>query len=263
MGSALSAELTRRRERLHGAPPVPWATPERSHAVLGRAVAELAQTARDTGTGWRVAWCAGAGVTGTGADTLHDEVATFSVLLDELSRHSDVPGSLFVASSAGGLYAGSPEPPFTEAHPVVPLSAYGEAKLAQEDLAREFARRTGVPTLVGRIANLYGPGQNLAKAQGLISHLCRAHLTGQPISIYVPLDTVRDYLFVADAAAMVADALDVLDAARTRHRRAQDPRLAAGHHGRRPAGRLPTGSSSACPGWSSAPRPSRSTRPAT
>ncbi len=59
------------------------------------------------------------------------------------------------------------------------------------------------PLLVGRLSNLYGPGQDLAKPQGLISQLCRAQLTRRPLSIYVSLDTRRDYLFVDDAAAMV------------------------------------------------------------
>jgi UDP-glucose 4-epimerase len=64
--------------------------------------------------------------------------------------------------------------------------------------------------LIGRIANLYGPGQNLTKPQGLISHLCRSQLTGQPISVYVSLDTLRDYIYVDDAAALVIDGLDRL-----------------------------------------------------
>ena len=64
--------------------------------------------------------------------------------------------------------------------------------------------------LIGRIANLYGPGQNMAKAQGLISQICRAHLSGQPLSIYVSLDTLRDYLFAPDAAALIKGGLDRL-----------------------------------------------------
>jgi UDP-glucose 4-epimerase len=64
--------------------------------------------------------------------------------------------------------------------------------------------------LIGRIANIYGPGQNLAKAQGLISQICRSHLTGQPLSIFVSLDTLRDYLFAPDCAALIVDGLALL-----------------------------------------------------
>ena len=57
--------------------------------------------------------------------------------------------------------------------------------------------------MVGRLSNLYGPGQNLAKPQGLVSRLVRASLLSKPLTIFVPLDTSRDYLFTTDAAALV------------------------------------------------------------
>jgi UDP-glucose 4-epimerase len=41
-----------------------------------------------------------------------------------------------------------------------------------------------------------------------VSHLCRAHFTGASLGIYVPMDTLRDYLFIDDAAALVVDVLD-------------------------------------------------------
>ena len=97
----------------------------------------------------------------------------------------------------------SPRPPRQQ-----PISPYGQAKLLTEQVASDFARSTGTPLLIGRIANLYGPGQNLTKPQGLISQLCRSHLIRQPLSIYVPLDTGRDYLFVDDAARLVLAGLD-------------------------------------------------------
>jgi UDP-glucose 4-epimerase len=72
----------------------------------------------------------------------------------------------------------------------------------------QFSHTTGVPTVIGRIANLYGAGQDLGKAQGLVSHICRSYLTAQPVSVYVSLDTLRDYLYVSDGAALVVDLLD-------------------------------------------------------
>ena len=79
-----------------------------------------------------------------------------------------------------------------------------------EARTRDFARRTGVPTMIGRITNVYGPGQNLGKAQGLISQLGKAYLLRQPISLYVSLDTTRDYIFVDDCARMIIAAVDDL-----------------------------------------------------
>ncbi len=136
--------------------------------------------------------------------------------------------ALFFASSAGAVYAGSQGPPFTELTTPRPRTPYGSAKLAMESDVRAFAEATGTPALIGRIANLYGPGQNLAKAQGLVSHICRSHLNGQPLLLYVPLDTLRDYLYVRDCAAAVVAGLAALPQA------ADSPRvvtkiLASGH----------------------------------
>jgi UDP-glucose 4-epimerase len=159
-----------------------------------------------------VAWCAGAGVTGTTPAQLTAEHAVFDRLLAGLAATGNQHGALFVASSAGGVYAGATAPPYSESHAVAPLSPYGHAKLGLEDSARAWGAETGLPVLLGRIANLYGPGQNLGKGQGLISQLIRAHLLRQPMSLYVPLDTVRDYLFAADCAELVAAGLDRLRA---------------------------------------------------
>jgi UDP-glucose 4-epimerase len=160
---------------------------------------------------WSVAWCAGAGVTGTSAPALQLELLALRETLDALAvAPQGRNGAFFFASSAGGLYAGVGEPPYDESSPVRPLAAYGQAKLDAEAMVGDWSDQTGTPSLIGRIANLYGPGQNLAKAQGLISQICRSHLTGQPLSIYVSLDTLRDYLFAPDCARLIASGLERL-----------------------------------------------------
>jgi UDP-glucose 4-epimerase len=187
-------------------PVVPWADPDAALRQLRTGIRSLAER---PGPRPRVAWCAGAGVTGTPTHVLEAELGVLRRFLEELGRLE--PGTLdalFFASSAGGVYAGSVEPPFTEDHPVVPISPYGYAKVAAEAAVTQFARETGVPTVIGRIANLYGAGQDLGKAQGLVSHICRSYLTAQPVSVYVSLDTLRDYLYVSDCAALVVDLLD-------------------------------------------------------
>lgn len=212
LGGSLTHFLRRDGRDLYRARPVPWSVPDRSRSVLTDNLRDFLRRADSTGSRWRIAWCAGAGVTGTSAATLTNEVATFAHVIDALTDFAR-PGSgtLFVASSAGALYAGSAGPPFSEQHRPVPISAYGDAKLALEERAIRFASETGSTVVIGRIANLYGPGQNLQKPQGLISHLCRAHLSRQPLSIYVSLDTIRDYLFVDDCAEMIATAMSIAE----------------------------------------------------
>ena len=160
------------------------------------------------GRAWSVAWCAGAGVMRTSEQVLRLELTALRETLDALAAAPEVSvGTFFFASSAGGVYAGVGLPPYDESSPVRALAPYGRAKLDAEALVTAWTQRTGNRSLIGRIANLYGPGQNLAKAQGLISQICRAHLTGQPLSIYVSLDTLRDYLFAPDCAGLIIDGM--------------------------------------------------------
>ncbi len=191
--------------------PIPWADPTRAIDAIRRGCDDLVRIAGDGPghAGWNVIWVAGAGVVGTSADDLAQERTAFAALLEGLSHRVRDParGALFVASSAGGVYAGSADPPFTEQTVPRALAPYGMNKLQMEELAGQFCSRTGVLTVLGRIANLYGPGQNLAKEQGLISQIARACLTRRPISLYVSLDTTRDYLYVTDCAQMILESL--------------------------------------------------------
>jgi UDP-glucose 4-epimerase len=166
------------------------------------------------GTGpWRIAWCAGAGVTATTAEKFAREEQVFDVFATTLGdlcasgRLAADDGVVFLASSAGALYAGAGAAPFSEDTPPVPRGAYGASKLVLEERLGRLAAG-GIAAVAGRFTNLYGPGQDLSKPQGLVSHLCRAHFTGAPVGIYVPMDTLRDYLFVDDAASLVIDLLD-------------------------------------------------------
>lgn len=151
-----------------------------------------------------VYWCAGRGVTSTPAEELQAEVALFSRALEMFATiFSGVDVRFFVASSVGGAYALSSEPPFTEATKVAPGSAYGEAKLAMEAELATVAAREGWRALVARITNLYGPGQDMAKGQGLISVITDSFVRASPVSLYVSLDTLRDYIYEDDCARVI------------------------------------------------------------
>lgn len=203
LGSAVRAGVAARGGRVHTAA-VDWNDVEAAIAALLAAAGSLDDAP------WRLLWCAGAGVVASDEAHFRRELAVIGGFLDRWQPRGS--GAVFFASSAGAVYAGSYGAPFTEQTPPAAISPYGSAKLRAEELFRAFAERTGVPLLLGRIANLYGPGQDLGKGQGIVSLLCRAHLTGVPLNVYVPLDTIRDYLYADDAATMALDGLEAVAA---------------------------------------------------
>jgi UDP-glucose 4-epimerase len=206
LGSAVLRELHRQGRHPERAV-VPWSDPGAAVEALASATERLVSR----GVPWRMYWCAGSGVVASGHEQLDAEVTTLDGFLTRLAAQLSSgarPSAFFLASSAGGVYAGSDGSPFTEQTEPRPISPYGEAKLAAEVRMRAFAAETGIPVLLGRIANLYGPGQDPRKAQGLISVLCRAHLGRRPSSIYVSLDTARDYIYVDDVARLAIAATE-------------------------------------------------------
>ena len=187
--------------------PAPWADPEQAREILHNQARGFENAVGDQP--WRVIWAAGSATTSTPRDEAMSELEPLTGVLTGLrSALPSGPGVFFLASSAGGVYAGSANPPFSTETPTAPLSAYGELKLAQEAIAAEALGHL-VPVVIGRISNLYGPGQNLDKLQGLISRLALAAATRQPVNIFVPLDTIRDYIYVDDAALTVLETTEL------------------------------------------------------
>ena len=209
-GGLLGGSLTRQlnRNQLFTTLPnetINWADPDQVNQSFERSFQQLLAQA-ETGA-WTVIWAAGhASTSSTHADT-SQEFDTLQLLINVMNRSStNSQGTFFLTSSAGGVYAGSQDPPFTIDTEPNPLSAYGELKLAQENLAKEQLTST-CRVLIGRVSNLYGPGQDINKLQGLISQLAVSALTKKPLNIFVSLDTMRDYIYVDDAAGTIINLL--------------------------------------------------------
>ena len=162
---------------------------------------------------WAIFWCAGKGTLSSTTEQMSEETRNFQEFLNSVEQNFALKllqnGLIFHASSAGGVYAGSENQPFTEHTTPKPTTAYGVAKLDQEDLLREFSDRLGVRVVVGRISNLYGANQDFSKNQGLISTICYSILRRQPLNLFVPLETSRNYVYVADASRVVVDAVKI------------------------------------------------------
>lgn len=191
------------------AAPLPWSSADQLERIASQQFDALRELATSIDGGWSVIWAAGASSVASTEEDTKVEAEQFRMIFRMLAESigSDSRGSIFFASSVGAIYAGSESPPFTELSPAAATSPYGRLKLEMEEVVAGFSSTTGVPSVIGRITNLYGPGQRLDKAQGLISHLLLSRFTKTPVSIFVPLETVRDYVFVDDCAHLILDCL--------------------------------------------------------
>lgn len=130
-----------------------------------------------------------------------------SVALFETACNLPIKKILFVSS--GGTIYGEPEKlPIVESHPTNPISPYGITKLALEKYAQMYHRIRGLPIVNVRPSNPYGEGQRPFVGQGFVATAIGAMLAGQEIKIFGPQGTVRDYIYVRDAAKGLVAALD-------------------------------------------------------
>ena len=84
---------------------------------------------------------------------------------------------------------------FTEHSPIKPSSPYSVAKAAGDLMAQAYHRTYGMPTLITRSSNNYGPRQYPEK---LIPLTIKKALAGEPIPVYGDGRNVRDWLYVED-----------------------------------------------------------------
>jgi dTDP-glucose 4,6-dehydratase len=89
---------------------------------------------------------------------------------------------------------------FTEHSPIRPSSPYSVAKAAGDLMAQAYHRTYGLPTLITRSSNNYGPRQYPEK---LIPLTIKKALAGEPIPVYGDGLNVRDWLYVEDNCSAI------------------------------------------------------------
>ncbi|MEW6446784.1 MAG: dTDP-glucose 4,6-dehydratase [Bacillota bacterium] len=116
------------------------------------------------------------------------------VLLDAARRHKAVK---FIQVSTDEVY-GSLDPtdlPFTETSPLAPNSPYAASKAAADLLCRAYHRTYGLPVIITRCSNNFGPYQFPEK---LIPLAITNTLEDKPVPVYGDGQNVRDWLYVED-----------------------------------------------------------------
>lgn len=189
--------------------PFPWLEADRLPGRMADAVDAFAQwavSAREV----EIYWAAGVGGMGSTESAMAAETRCLEALVDLVTSHPGLPAqrtAFALASSAGGIYAGSSDAIIDESTAPMPTTPYARAKLQQEEVVTRSLGMRGSSVLVARCTTIYGPGQSTGKRQGLITHVARSALRSQPVRIYVPLDTIRDYVYSDDAARIMIDSL--------------------------------------------------------
>lgn len=95
---------------------------------------------------------------------------------------------------------------FTEESPLAPNSPYSASKAGSDLLARAYGQTYGLPVIITRCSNNYGPRQFPEK---LIPTIILRALHDEPIPIYGDGSNVRDWLHVTDHCTAIDFALRV------------------------------------------------------
>jgi len=107
-----------------------------------------------------------------------------------------LPGCRFLQVSTDEVYGSlGPEGYFTEETPLDPHSPYSASKAAADMIVKAYHDTFGMPVLITRCSNNYGPYQFPEK---LIPLMVRNALQHRPLPVYGDGKNVRDWLYVED-----------------------------------------------------------------
>ncbi len=122
-----------------------------------------------------------------------------TINLLELSIRHEIKKFMF-ASTGGAIY-GEPEViPCVEDTLPVPISPYGISKYAVEKYLNYYRLVHGLPHVVLRYSNVYGPRQNPHGEAGVVAIFCDRIKHGNPCEVFGDGKQTRDYIYVEDVA---------------------------------------------------------------
>lgn len=120
-------------------------------------------------------------------------------VLEACRRHN--PKARMIFPSSRFVYGDIEYNPVDEVHPYNCLSIYGVHKLNGEKYYHFYQRAHGLDAVIFRIANPYGPRQQMKHGKyGILNWFIRLALEGRPLTVYGEGLQKRDYIFVEDLA---------------------------------------------------------------
>lgn len=120
---------------------------------------------------------------------------------------------LFVIASTAQVYGEPKQEKMDEDHPLNPKSPYAMSKLAAEGYCRFYHEKYGVPALVFRFFNIYGPDQ---PTNVVVPNLIRKISASEgKLEMFGSGEDSRDFVYVGDICEAIALALKKLPAGKT------------------------------------------------
>ena len=129
-----------------------------------------------------------------GSFVVTDVVGTYSVL--EACRKADVGRLLHISTDE--VYGEAGDRPCGEDAPLMPKSPYAASKAGADRLVWSYVATYGLPAVISRCTNNYGPYQHPEK---LIPLFITNALEGRPLPMYGTGRNTRDWIHVEDHCA--------------------------------------------------------------
>jgi len=135
---------------------------------------------------------------------VHSNYLGTQVLLDAARTHR-IP--LFIQISTDEVYGSLGDSgSFTEESPIQPNNPYAATKAAADLLCRSYYRTHGMPVIITRCSNNYGPRQFPEK---LIPLLIQKALKDERIPVYGDGHQVRDWIYVTDHCRAIESVIEL------------------------------------------------------
>jgi len=145
--------------------------------------------------------------------SLEDPVATHEVnatgTLRVLEAARQAGGPHVVVASSSSVYGANRTLPADEDMATLPLSPYAASKLATEAYSLSYARSFGLPVLVFRFFNVFGPLQRAGHAYAaVVPAFVSAALAGEALPVHGDGRQTRDFTFVGSVVGVIGAALE-------------------------------------------------------
>jgi dTDP-glucose 4,6-dehydratase len=124
------------------------------------------------------------------------------VLLDAIRKR---PVERFILISSSEVYGTAQYAPMDEEHPLLPRSPYAATKAGADRLAYSYYVTYGLPIVIARPFNNYGPRQHPEK---VIPRFVIQALCDEPLPVHGDGQASRDWLYVDDDAEAIETLID-------------------------------------------------------